>query len=498
MSLLFALACGQYQSLDEALWNPSIEVAGDRLYVMLPQADALLTLSEDREPELVDLLGATPSRLVAVPGGERVLAYTWWTTCKDPEVELERDCDDDDLGTEYELVVLGAGGLEQRIDAPGHLDGVTMSPDGRYAVLYIDGAIGSSVDRVADLDSVFLIDLDSGASASVTVGFAPSNILFLPGNEAAVVLSQSTAVLVDLSALEVKVTYELTLDADQGVDPSVAALTPDGRYALVGLSGQDLLYKIDLVDPSIDLEELDGEPAALAVDDSCDCTVIAYRNDRQLDLLFHEDFSRRIFEVDERAESLVAGDGVVLAFDRDGGHDVYAIDLENEEVTEYVVANPVSEAWIDPSGVYGVGLMVPDNSSSFDDEVAAYADARYGLAVLELGDDEARNLVLEGIPQKLGLVATEASTFVLVLLEGDDEALLIDLAAPQPPGVIELVAPPVDMGTLADGRFWISHESPLGAVTLIDPLAPGEQVLLEDFAARGVLPDDTLVRRDER
>lgn len=497
MSLITYLACGSYYSSDVPLWDPEIEVAGERLYVMLPAAGELMTLSESGDADVLSLEGATPNRLVAVPGGERVLVFSSWPVCQDPEIELQRDCLAEDLGVDYELGILGVDGLERAVDVPGHLDGVALSPDGRFAVLYLDGPpADSAVDRVADLDSVFLIDLTTGATASVTVGFAPGNILFLPGNEAAMVLSRSSAVLVDLSELKVKVTYDLTLDADQGIDPSIAALTPDGRYALVGIEGEDLLYKIDLVDPSIDLEELDGEPTSLVVDEGCDCTVVAYRSRSQVDLLFHDGFERVEIETDDANETLIDGDGLVLAIDADGsGHDVYAIDLETQELTEYVVANRVSDAWIDPSGRYGVGLMIPENVT-WTDEVAAYADARYGLAVLELGDDDARNLVLEGAPKELGLVATEFTTYALVLMEFDDEALLIDLSNPQPPSVIELVAPPAAMGTLPDGRFWISHESALGAVTLIDPLAPGEQKVLENFAARGLYPDDTLPRRE--
>ncbi|HJN76171.1 MAG TPA: hypothetical protein QGF58_19740 [Myxococcota bacterium] len=496
MSLLLTLACGQHHEIDAQLWDPDIEVVGDRLYVMLPQGGALMTLSESSEPKLVDLDGASPNRLVPVPGGERVLVFSSWVVCQDPEIELERDCEEEDLGIDYELGILSAEGLDLSIDVPGHLDGVALSPDGAFAVLYLDGPpAGSSVDRVADLDSVFLIDLETGDSASVTVGFAPGNILFMPNGKAAMVLSRSSAVLVDLDELKVKVRYDLTLDADQEIDPTIAALTPDGNYGLVGISGEDLLYKIDLVDPSIDLEDLDGEPTALVVDEDCDCTVVAYKSRRQVDLLFHDGFTRSALETDERPETLVDGDGVVLAFDADGaGHDVYAIDLETQQITEYVVANRVSEAWVDPSGRYGVGLMMPE-TASWTDEVAAYADARYGLAVLELDDDEARNLVLEGVPLELGLIATEFTTYALVLLEDDDEALLIDLSEPQPPMIIEMAAPPLKLGTLGDGRFWIAHDSPLGAVTLIDPLSPGEQVVLEDFAAVGVFPDDTLARR---
>lgn len=497
MSLTLLLSCGGYHSVEAPLWDPNVEVAGDSLYVMLPQARALMRLADTGKTDFVDLDGATPDRLVPVPGGERLLVYSSWVTCQDPEVELQRDCLEDDLGIDYELGVLGAEGIEHRIDAPGHLDGLALSDDGRFAVMYLGGDLNAStVDRVADLDSVFLVDLTSGASTSITVGFAPRNILFLPGNENALVLSRSTAVLVDLVEGDVDVRYELTLDQDEGVDPSVAVLTPDGHYALVAISGEDLLYKIDLQDPSIDIEELDGEPTALAVDEGCDCTVVAYRYENQLDLLFHESFERETLEVEDRTEALVEHDGIVLAFDRDSaGHDVYAIDLASGELTEYVIANRLSTAWIDDSGRFGVGLMIPESTSAGSDAVEAYADARYGLAVLELSDDEVRNLVLEGVPTEVGLLAGDTTTHAMVLLDQDDEALLIDLSNPHPPAVIELVAPPARLGTLNDGRFWISHEAALGALTVIDPLAPGDQVVLEDFGAVGVFPDDTLVRR---
>lgn len=493
---LSQMGCGQYVSVD-ALWTGDVVPSDGALYAQLPHAGAIARFSESAPAAAVDLDGAEPIRLVAAPDGTRILAFTRYETCDDldPEIETTEDCLFEDLGYEYELAVLGSGGVEQTVNAPGHLQGVAFSPDSTTAVLYLDGA-PTDVGGVADIDSVFFVNLVSGETATATVGVAPGNILFTPDGLRAVVLSRDSAVVVDLATFEVQVRYDLTLDADQTIDPSAAVLTPDGGKALVAMANLGVLYVLDLVDPSIDIEELPGRPVALSVDTDCNCTAIAYSDAAELDLLFHDDGSRVELELDVPVTQLVGYEGNVLAYGTGGNHDVYRVDLSTQIVTEYVVANPPVSVQVDDVGRYAVALMQPESSSG--DEIDAYTDQRWGLSVLDLADDEPRNLMFDQMPMDYEVLTDDTSTYALVLLEGENTVQLIDLANPLPTTEIHLESSPLAAGSMGDGRFYIAQDSPLGLVSIVDPLAPDDIVEIGGFAAIGLYTDDDLPRRGDK
>ncbi len=445
----------------------------------------------------MDLDGAAPSRLIPVPDASRLLVQTTWTTCRDddPKIQTVEDCAWEDLESEFELALVDDGQVVQGLDIPQHLDAFAFSPDGGVAVAYLGGDLSEgSSGGLADVDSVTFIDLASGEATSTPVGFAPGNILFTPDGASAVVLSRSTAAVVSMSDFQVKVTYDLTLDNDQEIDPSAAVLTPDGSYALVAVARLGLLYKLDLVDPSIDIEELAGTPSDLVVDELNDLTVIVYNDRAQIDLLHHADFSRTELEVDEANSDLVHHtDGFVLAY-RKGGKDVYAVDLAAEVVTEYVVANPVASVQIDEAGLFGLATMQPEYGNA-SGGVDAYTDARWGISVLEIGDDDARNVVFDQVPTGIELVSGDATTHALVLLADSRDALLVDLSAPQPATEIPLEENPLALGSLASGQFWITQDSALGLVTVLDPLDPDKATTFGGFGGLGAITSDELPRR---
>ena len=497
MTLLLMLACTDGSAWTEPLWDPDLAEEDGVLYARLPHAGALARLPASGEAQLVDLEGAEPTRLIQTPEAGSLLVQATWTSCRDDDSKIEtvEDCPWEDREQEWELVLVDEGERVQALDVPQHLDAFAFSPDGSVAVAYLGDDLAGSASILADVDSVTFVDLVTGEAVSTPVGFAPGNILFTPDGASAVVLSRSTAALVDMSTFQVSVTYDLTLDNDQEIDPSAAVLTPDGSYALVAVARLGLLYKLDLVDPSIDIEELAGTPSDLVVDEVNDLTAITYSNLAQIDLLHHEDWSRTELEVDEANGHLEHHpDGFALAW-RNGGKDVYMVDFAAEDVTEYVVANPVDSVTIDEAGRFGLAVMKPEYGTATGSGVDAYTDARWGMSVLEIGDDDARNVVFDQVPAGIELVSGESTTHALVLLEGNRDALLVDLSAPQPATEIALEEQPLAIGSLHSGQFWITQSSALGLVTVLDPLDPDNARTFGGFAGLGAITDDELPRR---
>lgn len=493
-----------YLYVDQALWDPEIVAADDGLYVRLPHAGKLVHVGADGVAEEVDLGGAHPARITLAPDQHSLLVNSAWYVCDDddPKIKTVYDCDDDDLREVYALDLVRDGALVQSYDVPVYLNAFAFTNAGTTAVAYLDEDGYDDLENLnagalVDLNAVSFIDLDSGAIQTISVGFAASNILFSDDDSTAVVLSQSKAVVVDLATFQKKVEYPFTLDQDEQIDPLGVSLTPDGRYALVSIQGSRDLYKLDLEVESIDILTLDGAPSDLFVDGSADRTVIVYAGQKQVDLLDHDLFNIESIELDAAVTDIAPLlDGVLLYNDQSSNvTDLYRLDPVDQELTEYVVTNPVEQVLTSDLGAYALAMLAPTSDWS-GNSLEDYTASHWGLGVLDLATDDALSLTLSSTPVGVALLDDESTTYALVLLEGADELLVVDLSAPSADTTIPLPSPAVGIGTMPDGRFYITHDASLGMVSFLDP-ATSALSTVSGFATVGLLVDDSLPAREE-
>lgn len=481
------------------LWSSNVTNAVDGTYVRLPHANRLVRVTDDGKFRGIDLDGARPVRLVATPDESAVLVFARWESCDDPDEDIvyAEDCDSDDLETNSELAVVSGGERTEVLDVPSHMNRVTFSPDGNTAVAYLEYEEGMELQTgaVADFTEVQFLPLDGGEPRAVPIGIEPSNILFTPDNQRAVVMSRSEVAVVDLEDFAVEVTYPLTLDADQEVDPQDAVLTPDGRYALVSVEGSSELYKLDLQSPNIDIEDLDAPPSDMVVSADEDVVVIVYSSLNRVDVLDLETFELKDpVALDDPMDSILLSEGRAFLYNESSSsHDVYELDLETTELIEYRVENPVDDMRLSPSGRYAVGVLRPEGSSGGGLE--GFQDANWGLSVTDMDEDESVSLVLSAEPVGLEIVEKDGATYALLLLENLDTLLKLDLTEPSIPLELELDAPPVGIGALPDGRFSITHEAPLGLITFLDP-SNDQTTTAAGFATLDLMADNPLPRRD--
>ncbi len=506
--LLLAAACNPWDLpsngsfyLDEPTWDEDVVAASDGVYVSLPAGDALVRVQADGTWTQVDLRGASADRMVLAPDGQTVMTWTSWPTCadEDPKVKLVSDCNEDDLGTGHEFVLVRDGAVvSDPLDVPYQYNAIGFNAEGTLAAAWLDFANAGSieVDGVLNLTEAVFIPMDGSAAFPVPVGFAPEDVLFTQGsNPRAVVLSRSQVAVVDLTERRVTVTYPLTLDPDNEVQPTAVALTPDGNYALVSVAGSADLYVLDLGQESIDIVELNGVPSDLLVDAANDRTVIVYANSRTVDVLEHVYFETETFQLDEPAASVLPVDGKALLYNPSQSvHDVYLFDVATGAVTEYRAENPVMDMVITADQTRAVATMNTESSSGGG--VGGYYDSHYGLSIFDLTDDRTPiALLLEGRPLGVALVEEGSANHALVLSDGVDQLLQIDLAdATNNP--IDLSEPPLGIAAQPGGDFVVTEDSPLGAIAF---LTPGSDAVTEvsGFAATNLFRDYPLPRRGE-
>jgi len=489
--------------LDEPTWNAEVVAASDGVYVSLPAADQLVRVRSDSSWSVVDTRGAQVERMALAPDGATVLTWLSWPICDDtdPKIDLLSECDDEDLRTGRELaLVRDAQVVATHSDevVPYQYGALAFDPEASIAAAWIDfdDVAGLDFDGVLDPSAVVFIPLDGGDPITVPVGFAPDDVLFTGGAEPrAVVLSRSQVAVVELASGVITVTYPLTLDPDAAVQPTDVVLTPDGRYALVSVQGSADLYVLDLEQESIDLVELDAIPSDLWVDPLNDRTVIVYPNSRSVDLLEHEYFELESFDLDEPATHILdAGGRAVLYNTVAGYHDVYLFDVATGQLTEYRAENPVMEMSVTADQSRAVATLNRENGGGTG--ASAWYDDHYGIGIFDLSDDKTPvSLLLEGRPLGFELVEEGGDNYALVLAEGVDELLQIDLGAGGNSG-IELSLPPLGIAAQPGGDFVIAEDSPVGALAFLTP-GGSEVTEVAGFALQNLLREYTLPRRGE-
>ena len=507
-SLLTTVACvaGSDANLSQ-LWDSSVAAANDGVYVRLPGAELVLRITATGSIDRVELDGVNPSSLVTSPDGSRVLVFGSWLECKDDDDSIIRPEDCQELARNSVLQIVQDGSLTSEVEIPSHLNTLAFSNDGEIAVAYLDYQNGDDIDvsGFADLGEVAFIRLADGSTGSASVGFSPSRVLFSPDGQA-VVMSRSQVVAVDLTTFERTLEAPLTLDADQTVDPSGAELAFDAESGsltlLLTVAGSSDLYMLDLVSKFWNIGDLGAVPSSVGVDNQSKKTVFSFAGSAKAMVLNHSNLSTlnasslESYTLEEPANQVAIGDGFAVLYNNYNRsvHDVYHLNLETNQLTEYVVANPVSELQLTQSGSHAVAVLSPENS--YGSGIDYYQDSRWGLAVMDLSSDESVSLVAETRPVGLALVEGADTAYALALLEGSETLLQVDLSNPTQAVPVELPSPAVAISAMPDGQFVISHDQGLGMISVLDPETL-ELNTTQHFAAIGLLENSELPRLGE-
>ncbi|MBN2799245.1 MAG: hypothetical protein JXX28_08885 [Deltaproteobacteria bacterium] len=512
LALTALLACGVPEQASREIgetWDASHTVAlQDGIYLRMLRHNALVRVTPDGSATPIDLGEGQISKMLPSPDGTSLVGFVARTTCDAPQDELDKmslisDCPFEDRVAQTTLELIRDGAVAASLDVPATYNALAWSDTGAKAIAYLDfEQLDANTNLgVMDLTSVMVVDMASGAATPVSVGFAADRILFAPSREvgqdstSAVVLSQSSVAVIDLSGdtPERVVTFPLTLDPDQRVNPVGVELTPDGQYALISVQGRDDLYVLDLVNHSVNMVSLSYLPTAMAVDQRVDRTVFVYQSQSVADILEHDLFELQSVPLDEPMADILQGDGFALLYNNNNAyyHDLYRLDLETGDLLEYRLQNPILSLQMAPAEDFAIALTRAE--SGYGSGIEGYYDMSPGMEILDLRDTErARSTpyLLEQPAAGLAFSATETALYALILQQNTDYLYQLDLYTGQATEV-DLSAPPLDLGTLADGTFYITHKAPYGLISFYDA-ATGAVTEVRNFALDGFFDDDLL------
>ncbi len=481
----------QQYNLGAPLWAPEgiLPIAGG-LLVPLPYAGKLALVRESGESELVPLGEATlhslhPSPAAGIVG---VLTDTWVCTFEDPRnargVERLDDCPTPHRSTERKLSLLEGDQLGEGLPVPAWLDTLTWSPNGRFAIGWLDLSSGQAPRGVVNLTAVQVLDAETGTLSAVTVGFAPEHVLYSANSGRAVVLSQSRVAVVDLgvSPPKTEVIFPLTLSPDQVVTPIGVSLTPDGRYALIPVAGSPDMYVLDLEAHSINLISLSGNASAVHVNVPADKTVIVYSGRSTVDLVDHAFFDVQPIDVDEAMRHIIDLGEQVLLWNSTGPRDLYRLDPSDAALVEYRMQSSPSSVHVAPSGSHAVVFTAGSGTGTLA--------GLPGMEIIDLQDERGRSTPYLLESPGVAVAWADEGVRALVLQRDADYIYDLDLLS----GVFrELPLPgaPSGLWRVPGGGFAIAIEGSMGRIAFAD--ASGEETALaEGFALLGGLDRPTV------
>lgn len=503
---LISTGCGRYDldprhtMASRDLWDPLSAIAtDDGLYVRLPSAGDLALLAPGQEPVAIQVDDATIDSMQAGAGGA-VLVRSTELLCDEGLATGDEvaDCPDERLTRRGRADWVGPTGSRGHVAVGPWYGRFAFSDDGAFAVATVDPTVATTGGGLVNLTSVLVMQHDVTGSAETTVayelsvGFAADRVLFF--NDATgkaigmLVLSQSEVALVDLTGgvAVPTATFPLTLDASQTVTPIDVALTPDNAHALITIEGSGDLYVLDLVNPSINIVSLAGNPSAMRVDPVSDRTYIVYKSTSRIDVLDHVQFDVETLAVASPSDHLVQGPGYVLAYSLAGGKDAFRVDTATLAVDTYRLTLPATRLEVSPEGDAAVALTADTATSRLEVLDLRQTDGKV--------DNDVKPFGLDGPGVGIAFTADADGARALVLQQGVDTLYSLSWPALQVQAV-DLASPPVAIGAMPDGDFFITHGDALGLVSFLD--AAGTVVTVSGFGRLGML-DRPLLTQEEK
>ena len=186
---------------------------------------------------------------------------------------------------------------------------------------------------------------------------------------------------------------------------------------------------------------------------------------------------------------ITLADEQAILWDTTGGHDLYRLDLESEDLVEYVLQNPAVSLHLAPTNDFAVALTRAEGGGG--DGVDAIYDQHPGMEIIDLRSDDTEPFLLEGQGLGVAFAADENYLQALVLQQGVDYLYRLDLYSRESEE-LELSAPPIAIGAMPDGRFYITHDRALGLVSFLDP-SSGKIEEVSGFASLGIIDPVELV-----
>jgi len=376
-----------------------------------------------------------------------------------------------------DVSVVDAESLEV-VDVPvrANLNAMSMSPDGRWVVVYHDADVED--DELDDqggaqsFNEISLVDTDSFEDFPMVVGANPRQVQYTQASDSAIVVSDQYLAIIDLSvATPQPVMVQITEDLLAPLKAEELEVAPDGSYAFVRQFGSSEIVVVDLATLDVDRVPVGYNPTDLDLSPDGTKAIVVSRGDSELWMLSTAD-PFDVPEVVELPTSFVLGSLNMLP-DGSGGilystallQDRYATwDLDSGDVNVRSLVKPVDTLSISPTGESLLVFHTLEDMTDADPDGAFYE--QWALSMIDLDDFRANPLTLDSEPLEYansldglhGYFVQDGNESMVRL---DYQTLLYE--------EIDLKSQPEHVGVLPDSPYaWVSQEHDLGRISFYD------------------------------
>ena len=399
-------------------------------------------------------VGTLPSTVIATPDGK--LAVT-----------LNQGSDD--------LSILDAETLaEVRVPIRDNFNRLALSGDSRWAMAWYDedaDSLGTG-NGIQSFSEVSFVDLQNAVHWPMAVGFRPAGVRWTEDGRRALVVSDASLALVDLTAASLS--PDLIVLAEDPMDAPEAEeveLSPDGNYAFVRQRGTEEVVVVDLADQTLDRVPVGADPSDMDISpDGLQLAVVA-RGDAQLWLLD----PTNPFGTPEIVDLPVAGSYGSLQFVGDGSRgilytsssakDRFAIwDQADDSIRERPLVKPIRSVALSADGS---SLLIFHTQTDVDDaDRTSPFYGKWALTQVDLSDLRSNPLLLPAEPT--GYTVSDDGRYGWFILKGYPllESLSFDTLLNTE---LKLPSLPVYVGALpGTTTAWCSQEHELGRISFYD------------------------------
>ena len=371
-----------------------------------------------------------------------------------------------------DISIIDAESFEVRtIGIRDNFNAMSLSEDGRWAACWYNPNADSAAASggIQTFNEVSLVNLETGEHTPMVVGFNPRSIRWTPDGNTALVISDASLAVIDLTASTLApALVPLADDALNAPAAEEVEISPDSNWAFVRQFGTDVIVLVDL--HALDATTLPVGDNPTDLDLSPDGSEVAVLSRGAHELWLFDAASPfsppRIVQTppDTAYGSLLfAGDGSqgVLYTNASALAQYATWDTVTDTITEHALVKPVKAMAVSPTG--GSLLVFHTEGDADDADTSSPFYDAWALTLIDLNDYRQNPMVLPAEPSayststdgKYGFYLMEGYKFLEVL---DFETML--------PEEIVLNSAPLFVGTLPETDIaFASQEHELGRIS---------------------------------
>ncbi|MDP2304856.1 MAG: hypothetical protein Q8P18_02385 [Pseudomonadota bacterium] len=350
---------------------------------------------------------------------------------------------------------------------------LALSGDAAWVMAWYDPDLddGGGDGGVQSFNEVSFVHLDTGAHTPLAVGFNPRGVRWSEDGTLALVVSDASLALIDLTATTLSPTLiEISDDPVDAPQAEEVELSPDGSYAYVRQFGSNDLVVVDLVTLGVDRVTVGDNPTDLDLSPDGNTLTVVSRGAQELWVLeatnpfavatvvpFDSPYGSLLYTGDGSQAILYTNASLLASF--------AVWDTATGTITERSLVKPVQSLGVSPTG--GSLLAFHTQADAADADPDSPFAGEWALTLIDLGDFRQNPMLLPDEPAsystsddgRYGFFVMDGNKWLEVL---DFDTLLYE--------EVTLKSPPVHLGVLPGSEIaWVSQDHDLGRLSFYDP-----------------------------